>query len=79
METNKQPPSFSQADIKKVLESKEAQQLLHILSSGDKNIVDQAAAAAKSGDYKKALSLLQPMIGTPDSEKLMKEIQKKLG
>lgn len=79
MESNKQPPSFSQADIQKVLQTKEAQQLLQLLSSGNSSAVGQAATAAKSGDYNKALSLLQPMIHTPDTAKLLKEIQKKLG
>lgn len=79
MEANKQPPSFSHGDIRKILGAKEAQQLLQLLSSGGGCAVEQAAAAAKSGNYDKALSLLQPMINTPDSAKLLKEIQKKLG
>ena len=79
METNKQSPSFSQGDIQRVLELREAQQLLQLLSSESSFAVGQAAAAAKSGDYDKVISLLQPMVNTPDSARLLKEIQKKIG
>lgn len=79
MDANRQPSQFSQSDVRRVLESKEGQQLLRQMYAEGGTALDQAAEAAKAGNYAKALSLLQPVIGTSGSAQLLKELQKKLG
>lgn len=80
MDRNKRSPSsFSQNDIEKVLHSKQGQEILNLLQADGGAAAAKAAQAAKSGDYAGALSLLQPMMNTPDSARLLKEIKEKLG
>ncbi len=79
MEGNKHPSSFSQADIQKLLQSQQGKRLLQLLRSDGGSTMGQASQAAKAGDYARAIQLLQPLMNTPDSNQILKEIQKQFG
>ncbi|MBP3313603.1 MAG: hypothetical protein J6K84_02975 [Oscillospiraceae bacterium] len=67
-------PSFSQADIKKVLASPEGQALLRMLNKDGGALLQKAAAAVKSGDIKTAQELVRPVMESPDATKLIERL-----
>lgn len=70
-------PSFSEADIKKVLGSKEGQALLRLLNRDGGSTLRQAAGALKSGDTKRAQEIIKPLIQSPDAAALIDKINRK--
>ena len=67
-------PSFSEADIKKVLGSKEGQALLRLLSRDGGGALQAAAKALKAGDTARAQSLVQPMLQTDEAAALLNKL-----
>lgn len=70
-------PSFSEADIKKILGSKEGQALLRILNRDGGVALRQVAAALKSGNTARAQELAKPLIQTQEAAALIDKINKK--
>ncbi len=70
-------PSFSPEQVRKVLGTREGQQLLQILNRDGGTALRQAAAAVKAGDYSTAQNILAPMMQTPEAAKLVNEINRK--
>ncbi len=70
---------FGSEEIKRIIGSPEAAQLLKLLQMGDQAGLRQAAEAVRNGDYAKAISNLQPMMNSPASAQLLQQIEKKLG
>lgn len=70
-------PSFSEADIKKVLGSKEGQALLRLLNQDGGAKLRQVAGALKSGDTARAQELAKPLIQTPEAAALIDKINRK--
>ena len=70
-------PSFSEADIKKVLGSKEGQALLRLLSRDNGKILQEAANALKAGDPARAKSIVQPMLQNEEAISLLDKLSKK--
>ena len=75
---NKSPfPSFSEADIKKVLGSAEGQSLLRLLNRDGGNTLRKAADAVKSGNLQLAQELVRPMMESKDAAELIEKINQK--
>lgn len=70
-------PSFSEADIRKVLGTKEGQALLRILTQDGGEKLRQAAAAVKSGDMNRAQEIVKPIMQSPDATALIDKINRK--
>ncbi len=67
-------PSFSAADIKKVLGTAEGQALLRLLNKDGGALLQKAAAAVKAGDMKTAQDLVRPVMESPDAAKLIQRL-----
>lgn len=70
-------PSFSQADIQKVLGSKEGKALLQLLNRDGGKLLRQAAESVKRGDMQRAQELLAPTMQSPEIASLIDQINRK--
>lgn len=70
-------PSFSEADIKKVLGSKEGQALLRLLNQDGGVALRQAANALKAGDTARAQEIVKPIMQSPDAAALIEKLNRK--
>ena len=70
---------LSQAQLQAILGSQEAQALIALLQADGGQKVQQAAAAAKAGDYAAVQNILKPMLEGGQGEALARRLQKKLG
>lgn len=70
-------PSFSEADVKRVLGTPEGQALLRLLNKDGGNALRQAAQAVKKGDMKAAQDWVRPIMESQDAAKLIEKINKK--
>jgi len=77
MESRSSMPSFSEADIKKVLGSKEGQALLRLLSRDGGTALKQAAAALKAGNTAQAQNVLKPVLQTSEAAELLQKLTQK--
>ena len=67
-------PSFSEAEIQKVLGTAEGRSLLRMLRDDRSNTLQKAADALKSGDAMRAQELLRPMMESPAVAELIRKI-----
>ena len=67
-------PSFSEADIQKVLGTAEGRSLLRMFREDHNNTLQKAADALKTGDITHAQELLRPMMESPAVAELIKKI-----
>ncbi|MBR2081383.1 MAG: hypothetical protein IKC04_04685 [Oscillospiraceae bacterium] len=67
-------PSFSEADIQKVLGTPEGRSLLQLFRQDSSNTLQKAADALKAGDTKRAQELLRPMMESPAVAELIRKI-----
>lgn len=74
-----QNPPFTKAEMDAVLRSKEGKLLLQMMQKNGAFGVSQASEALKKGDYAKAISMLKPIMDTPNTEALLQELSRKLG
>ena len=77
MDSKSAMPSFSEADIKKVLGSKEGQALLRLLNRDNGKTLQEAAKALKAGDTALAQSIVQPMLQNEEAAALLNKLSKK--
>ena len=78
MENDQQALSgFSPEQVRKVLGTKEGQQLLQLLNRDGGDALRRAAAAVKAGDYGTAQSILAPVMQTPEAARLVDEINRR--
>ena len=77
MDSKSRFPSFSEADIKKVLGTAEGQALLRRLNRDGGSALRQAADAVKSGNLQKAQELVRPIMESKDAAALIEKINKK--
>ena len=76
MEMRSGLPSFSEADIQKVLGSQEGRKLLQLLRQ-DGSALQQAANALKAGDSARAQEILRPLMESPSVAQLVKKINER--
>lgn len=77
MESKSPLPSFSEAEIKKVLATAEGQALLRMLNKDGGALLRQAADAVKSGNLQKAQELVRPVMESTDAQTLIRKINQK--
>lgn len=68
--------TFSEADVKKVMHSKEGKQLLQLLNRDGGIRLQQAADALKSGNTEKMQQLLTPLLQTKEAERLLEQLDR---
>ena len=67
-------PSFSEAEIQKVLGTPEGRSLMQLLREDGGITLQNAADALKAGNPEKAQELLRPMMETPAVAELIRKI-----
>lgn len=75
----KNSPSVPKEELEKIIQSKQAQDLLALLQRDGGAILRQASQAATAGDYEKVQQLLAPKLQSPEAEKLLKALEQKDG
>ena len=70
-------PSFSEADIQRVLGSAEGRSLLQLLRQNGGSSLQQAADALKAGDAARAQELLRPLMESPAAAELVKKLNER--
>ena len=68
--------TFTDADVKKILQTKEGLQLLQLLSKDGGARLKEAAAALKKGDTAKFQSILNPVIQTREAQTLLEKLDR---
>ena len=77
METKSNLPSFSEADIKKIMGTKEGQALLRLLNQDGGKTLRQAANALKNGDTAKVQEIVKPLMQSRDAAALIDKLNQK--
>lgn len=70
-------PSFSEAEIRKVLGSPEGKMLLQLLGQNGGTALRQAADAVKRGDTAAAQEIMRPLMESPAIAALVNKINQK--
>lgn len=70
---------FTQETVQRVSRLPEAEQLLEVLRADGGAALDRAAAQLKNGSLQQALAQLQPMLNTPQTKALLRQLSEKLG
>ena len=70
----KKSQDFSMEDALQLANSPAGQQLMALLQKQDHQTMEQAAAAASSGNYQQASQALKAFLSTPETKKLLKEL-----
>lgn len=66
------------AQLLRLAQSPEGQQLLKLLQQSGGDSLKTAAAAASAGDFQQAKNLLSSLLSTPEAEKLIKQLEERL-
>lgn len=69
--------SMSQEELKRLVQSPEAQKLMAMLSQDGGATLRQASAAAQSGQYDAAMQLLAPKLQTAQADELLRKLEQK--
>lgn len=77
MEQKNNYPTFSDADIKRILGSREGQALLQILMRDGGTALKQAANALRAGNSAKAQEIVKPLLSSEDAAKIMEKLTRK--
>ena len=67
--------SFSESDLRRVLASAEGQRLLALLRRDGGDALRQAMQAVKRGDYDGAKTTLEPMLQSPEAQRLLDNLK----
>lgn len=70
----KNRPNLSKQEIEKLIQSRQAQELLMLLQKDGGAAVRQAAQAAVKGDYAKVRELLAPKLASEEARHLLKQL-----
>ena len=70
----KKSEDFSIKDAQRLKEHPALPQLLEVLRQADSSALADAVALAATGDYGKAVSLLQPLLAEGDAAKLLAQL-----
>lgn len=70
---------FTQADIQTIANLPESKALLKSIQQTDAAAIKRAVEHIKAGSMEQAMALLEPMAKTAGAQKLIQEIQKKIG
>ena len=70
----KKSQDFSIKDAQRLAQTKEGQQLMHLLQQKDANQLQKAMYAANNGNYKEAGSILNSLLSSPEAQKLIRQL-----
>lgn len=70
-------PSFSPEQVKQLLSTPEAQQLIALLNRDGGKGLQQAAEEFRKGNVNEAQEVLKPLMKDPEADALLKKIQGK--
>lgn len=66
--------NFSMKDAMRMAQSKEGQQLLALLRSGNSEALDSAMTQAAAGDYEQVKQTLSALLASPDVRALLEKM-----
>lgn len=72
MEKNSQ--DFSIKKAQQLAQTREGQQLMHLLQQKDAAQLQKAMEAASTGNYKEAGAILNTLLSSPDAQKLIRQM-----
>jgi bifunctional N-acetylglucosamine-1-phosphate-uridyltransferase/glucosamine-1-phosphate-acetyltransferase GlmU-like protein len=72
MEKNSQ--DFSIKKAQQLAQTREGQQLMHLLQQKDAAELQKAMDAANSGNYKQAGTILSSLLSSPEAQKLIRQL-----
>lgn len=75
MNEDKKEFSFSAAEVRAVLGSKEGKRLIELLNSDGGAALRSAAQSVKDGNYEKAKQTVAPLLQSQEAQSLMQSIQ----
>lgn len=70
----KDPKNFSMQDAVKMANTPAGQELLALLQQSDTSALQNAMEQASSGNYDKAKQMLQPLLASPQVQKLLRQL-----
>ena len=70
----KKSQDFSIKEAQRLAQSKEGQQLMHLLQQKDAAELQKAMEAAKVGNYKDAGKILNALLSSPDAQALIRQL-----
>ena len=70
----KKSQDFSIKDAQRLAQTKEGQQLMHLLQQKDANQLQKAMNAANNGNYKEAGSIINSLLSSPEAQKLIRQL-----
>lgn len=73
----KNKPSISQEELKRLLQSPEAQKLLALLNRDGGKTLQKASEAASRGEYDAVKELLSPKLQTKEAQALLQSLDRK--
>lgn len=65
---------FSIKEAQRLAQTKEGQQLMHLLQQKDNAQLQKAMEAANSGNYKEAGTLLNSLLSSPEAQMLIRQL-----
>ena len=74
-EIEKNSMSVSKQELEKIMQSRQAQQLLALLQQDGGSALQQASQAASAGDYEKVQQILAPKLQSAEAKKLLKQLE----
>ena len=72
MEKNSQ--NFSIKKAQQLAQTREGQQLMHLLQQKDTAELQKAMEAANNGNYKEAGTILNALLSSPEAQKLIRQL-----
>lgn len=73
MEKNSQ--DFSIKKAQRLAQTREGQQLMHLLQQKDAAELKKAMEAASTGNYKEAGNILQSLLSSPEAQRLIRQLE----
>lgn len=70
---------ITQDDVQRASQLPQTRQLLELLGADGGAALERAAAQMKNGCIQDALAQLEPMLNTPQSQALLKQLRQQLG
>lgn len=68
------PNNFSIQDVMRLAKTPAGQQLIAILQQSDASALKSAAEQASGGKYQQAKNTLEPLLKSPEIQKLLKQL-----
>ena len=76
---DKKSQDFSIKEAQRLAQTKEGQQLMHMLQQKDAAGLQKAMDAANTGNYKEAGTILSSLLSSPEAQRLLRQLGEQHG